>query len=301
MTIRAASANGGNHAWWTYVVVTRATPDGIQFLLKSDGQFVGFIKDAFYTGKVLDPHTGRTILDTDMHRQLNMAGNDKAGLRHVTLLMRHYTWLAQKLNWDTQERLAFIDKCIKICPLYEEPWVALAALAKNEKLDADGTKFVRAEAASVLTHFKNYPDFISRIFNDLLFAFEPAEQVKLNLQAVALCEKAGRPDLSCNLRLRISGAGWPKDSKWQTAADGLIVTIYRFPTEGRFVPKLTQRLQDMASKYKGGTERLAQVYLDIVPRLYVYYRADADATYHKTLYAQAMNYFESHQLDEICQ
>ena len=293
---RSSSARGGfSHAWWSYVLIQKATPKEIQFTLRSDGQFVGFIKDAFYVGQVRDPHTGQIMLDADMHRRLSLAGHDRSGYRQVSLLMRNFEWLAQKMKWDNKERLDFIDKCIHICPQSDEPWMALAPLIKGKVLNAEELKTHRARMTSVLTHFKTYPDFVNRAFLNLLGVFNPAEQVKFNQQAVALCEKAGRPDLSCDLRLQISDA-LVQDQKWQTAAEGLIVTIYRFPTEGRFVPKLTQKLQEVAPNYKGGSERVAKVYLDIVPKLYAYYRTDNEAGYHKTLYAQAMSFFESNQM-----
>jgi hypothetical protein len=292
----AASARGGfSHAWWTYIQVQKATTEDIQFVLRSDGQTVGFIKDAFYVGLVRDPHTGLTILDADMYRRLTLAGHDRGGLRHSSLLMRHYPWLAQNLKWDTKAKMAFIDKCMRVCPQSDEPWQAMAALVTSKVMDEESMKALRARVPTVLTSFKNYPDFVVGTFKVLAANFEPAEQIKLNQQAVTLCEKAGRPDLSCDVRLRISDS-LVKDKKWQTAAEGLITTIYRFPTEGRYIPKLTQKLQDIAPNYKGGTERLAQVYLDIVPRLYVYYKTDNEAEYHKTMYKQAIGFFEANQM-----
>ena len=235
------------------------------------------------------------MLDADMYRRLTLAGHDRASLRHSSLLMRHYPWLAQNLKWDAKAKMAFIDKCMRVCPQSDEPWQALAALVRSKALDEEGMKALRTRVPTVLTHFKNYPDFVVGTFKVMAADFEPAEQIKLNQQAVTLCEKAGRPDLSCDVRLQISDA-LMKTKKWQTAADGLVTTIYRFPTEGRYVPKLTQKLQDIAPNYKGGTERLAQVYLDIVPRLYTYYKSDKEAAYHKTMYKQAMSFYEANQM-----
>ena len=45
--------------------------------------------------------------------------------------------------------------------------------------------------------------------------------------------------------------------KWQTAAEGLLTTVNRFPTEGRYVPKMTLKMQDVCANYKGGNDRLA--------------------------------------------
>jgi hypothetical protein len=293
---RAPSATRNlSHAWWTYVQVQKATAKELLFTLRSDGQFVGFLKDAFYVGQVLDPHTGRLMLDTDMHRRLTLAGRDRVAWRQVSLLMRHYPVLAQKLQWSTKDRLAFIDKCIALCPQSDEPWMALTPLVKDKLLDAEDLKAHRTRMGSVAKHFQNYPDFVSRAFFNLSDALDSATQLKLDQQAVALCEKSNRPDLACDMRLQINDV-LVKDKKWQTAAEGLIATIYRFPTEGRFVPTLAKKLQEAAPNYKGGNERLARVYLDIVPKLYAYYKGEPGANQHKILYAQAKSFFDGNQM-----
>src|SRR5260370_827486 len=95
-----ASSYRGLHAWWTYVTIQKAGADSIQFTLNSDGRFVGFEKDAFYTGNVKDPHTGLNILDRDMERNLNLARHDRLGKPLRTLLLRAYPPLPTKLNRD---------------------------------------------------------------------------------------------------------------------------------------------------------------------------------------------------------
>src|SRR5262249_39864154 len=106
------SAYRGTHAWWIYAQIQQASAQQLRFSLNSDGRFQGFIKDAFYTGHVTDPHTGKQILDRDLERQLSLAGRDRAGKRHVELLMRAYPWLQEKLGWDARQRVAFLNKCL---------------------------------------------------------------------------------------------------------------------------------------------------------------------------------------------
>ena len=78
------SSYRGLHAWWTYVTILKANADTFQFTLNSDGRFVGFEKDAFYTGHVTDPHTGKDMLDRDMERRFSLAGRDRAGKRQAS-------------------------------------------------------------------------------------------------------------------------------------------------------------------------------------------------------------------------
>ena len=69
-----------------FVNVASATKDEIKFILQSDGRFDG--KDHYYTGEVLDPQTGKIILDRDMERRLWIAGQDRLGKRLSALVMR---------------------------------------------------------------------------------------------------------------------------------------------------------------------------------------------------------------------
>jgi hypothetical protein len=105
------SSYRGLHAWCLYVSIQQATRDRLTFSLVSDGRFIGFIKDAFYTGHVTDPQTGQDMLDRDMQRRLWVAGNDRAGKRQADLIMRAYPWLCQRLDLDVKARVAAIDRC----------------------------------------------------------------------------------------------------------------------------------------------------------------------------------------------
>jgi hypothetical protein len=283
----------GGHAWCMYVKVHKATPASLQFTVSSDGRYIGFIKDAFYTGKVRDPQTGQQVLDRDLERRLYLAGSNRVGKRQVALLMRAYPWLQEKLNWDVGKRVAFLDKALRLCPMSEEPWLEFARLVKSNELQAAQKGVVRSHISEVLKQFDKHPDFVQRVFNDLLSLHEPAEQVKLYQQAVALFERSRRPDLACEARLHITDA-LARGKKWQAAGEGLFTTIYRFPTEGRYVPKLLLKAQEVCPQYKGGKERLAKVYLDLVPKLVTYYKEEKH--YPDQVYQQALAFFTTNQL-----
>jgi hypothetical protein len=283
----------GGHAWCMYVKVNKATPGSLQFTISSDGRYQGFIKDAFYTGKVRDPQTGQVVLDRDLERRLYLAGSNRVGKRQVALLMGAYPWLQEKLNWDAGQRVAFLDKTLRLCPMSEEPWLEFVRMVKSNELGAAQKGAVRSHIALVLKQFEKHPDFIQRVFNDLLSLHEPAEQVRLYQQAVKLFEKASRPDLACEARLHITDA-LARGKKWQAAGEGLFTTVYRFPTEGRYVPKLLLKAQEVCPQYKGGKERLAKVYLDLVPRLVTYYKEEK--RYPDQVYQQAMEYLTANAL-----
>lgn len=289
------SSYRGLHAWWTYVTIQKVSADTLQFALNSDGRFVGFVKDAFYTGHVTDPQTGKDMLDRDMERRLTLAGRDRAGKRQASLLMRAYPWLADNLNWDVKQRLAFLDKCLHLCPRHDEPWLEFVKLIKQAELPTDQKSIIRPHVTSALVNFKDHPDFLERLFTDLLSVFDPAEQVRLHQQAVTRFEQAGRADLSCVARLQITDA-LIAQKKWPTAADGLTTTINRFPTEGRYVPKMMLKMQEVSSQYKGGNDKLAKLYVDLVPKLLAYYGGDDLAKFHTELYKQALAFLEQNDM-----
>jgi hypothetical protein len=290
------SAYRGLHAWWMFVHIQSASGDQLKFNLVSDGRIAGFIKDQLFTGTVTDPQTGQRMLDRDMERRLWVVGRDPTAKRHVELVLRAYPWLSVKAALDVKAKVAYLDRCLKLSPYAEGAWLEFANLCKNEELDAGARAVVSAHLASLYQAFAAYPDFVARVMDDLLKTQpDPKEQIKNYEQAVALFERAKRPDLACAARLKITDL-WAAQEKWQTAGQGLIATIRKFPTEGRFVPKMTTKLQEVAGKYKDGPAALGQLYIDLVPKMFHFYGKDGSG-YCDKLYEQAQAYLKENNLD----
>jgi hypothetical protein len=280
-----------------FVQIKSASADRLDFTLVSDGRVAGFLKDQFFTGHVTDPQTGQQILDRDMERRLWAAGRDPVAKRHTELVLRAYPWLTVKESLDVKAKVAYLDRCLKLSPYAEGAWLEFAALCKNEELDAGAKAVANTHLANLYTTFGTYPDFVARVMDDLLKVQPDAkEQIKYYEQAVALFEKAKRPDLTCAARLKITDL-WAGQEKWQTAGQGLIATIRKFPTEGRFVPKMTAKLQEVAGKYKDGPPALGQLYTELVPAMFVYYGKDG-SEYCDKLYEQAAGYLKDNNLDK---
>src|SRR5262249_30049566 len=138
------SAYRGLHAWTLLVQVEQATKEKITFSLISDGRFVGFVKDAFYTGTVMDPQSGRKMLDRDMERRLWVAGTDRFGKRQAELAMRAYPWLVKQLDLDLKARVGYLDRSLKVSPYNEAAWEAFAKMAKDGELKAAQKEVVLA-------------------------------------------------------------------------------------------------------------------------------------------------------------
>src|SRR5262249_46084764 len=119
-----ASAYRESHAWWMFVNVSSATKDEIKFLLYSDGRFDG--KDHFYTGAVLDPQSAERMLDRDMERRLWVAGSDRLGKRMSALLMRAYPSIARAASFDIKDKVAYLDRCLKVSKYNEDAWLQFA-------------------------------------------------------------------------------------------------------------------------------------------------------------------------------
>jgi hypothetical protein len=291
------SSYRGRHAWTLYVSIQQATKEKLVFSLVSDGRFVGFIKDAFYTGELTDPKSGEKILDRDMERRLWVAGTDRIGKRQADLVMRTYPWLCKELELDAKARVAYLDRCLKVSAFNESAWLSFVQMAKQGELDTNQKQLVLAHLSAMNKTFADYPDFIWRVFDDLLTVQPDArERVKLYEAVVALFEKHGRPDLACDARLKIADELTGQE-KWQTAAQGLNTTIRKFPTEGRFIPKLTLKLQEVSKNYKGGNEALAKLYLELVPAMVTYYEGDTGEYYTK-MYDQALAFLQDSKMDK---
>jgi hypothetical protein len=287
------SAIRGYHAWWMYVHTQKGPGTQVRYSLFSDGRFAG--KDLFYTGTVTDPHTGQRLLDRDLERELRVASRDVTAKRQAELIMRGYPLISERLRLDTPAKVAYVDQCLKVSQHNESAWLEFARLVKSGELEADQKQVVTAHLSTLYRTLGDYPDFIRRLLDDLVaIQADPSDKIRVYEQAVSLFERARRPDLACDARLKITEE-WCQENRWQIAAQGLMFSVRKFPTEGRYVPRMTEKLQEVSGNYTGGSAKLAQLYLEIVPAMFAYYQDD-DSTYAKKMYDQAMAYFQDNQM-----
>jgi hypothetical protein len=291
------SAYRGLHAWWMFVQIQSATKEHIRFSLVSDGRIQGFEKDQFFFGNVIDPQTGQQMIDREMEHRLGLVGRDPLAKRQARLVMGAYPWLSERLQLDTKGRVAYLDRCLKLLPSCEEAWLEFARLCKEGQLDSSQKAIVRSHLDSLTTTFANHPDFIARLVDDLL-TVQPSQSEKIRYyeSIYALYEKKKRPDLACAARLKLTDLLCEQE-KWPTAGKGLIATIRKFPNEGRYVPQMTKKLQEVVSHYKEGPAALAQLYVELVPTMTVYYGKEGSG-YCDKLYDQAKAYLEESKQDK---
>jgi hypothetical protein len=292
--VSGESSYRGRHAWVMWVNTVKSGKS-VRFTLTSDGRTRGFERDAFYTGTLNDPQTGQPISDRDLERRLSVIGNDPTAARQGRMIMRVYPELCQELKLGVKERLAYLDRCLTLVPQLEEAWVELGRLARDGELS--GTwKTAAATKLTVLTKtFARHLDFICRLSDDFLTPeANTVQKVRHYERVVAMCEKAGRADLCCDLRLKAAKLQ-VEEKRYKEAATSLTQAVRKFPTEGRYIPGLLAAYEEVVESYPQGVTPLANLYVELGPALVKHYKGESNPFMKKVL-AQAESYFEKKNL-----
>jgi hypothetical protein len=297
MYVSGESSYRGWHAWVMWVSVAKAGTSGVRFVLISDGRTRGFERDAFYFGHLTDPHTGKRILDRDMERRLSVVGADPIAQRQARLAMRAYPVVVQSAALDVKERVAFLDRCLQVCPRAEEPWLEFARMAKAGELSGSWKGVAAARLATFTKSFAQYPDFIARLSDDLLTGEEPPGKIKHYSHVASIYEKAGRPDLVCDTRLKISQLH-SQQNRWKEAAQALTQAVRKYPTEGRYIPRLLQAYEKICENYEQGVKPLGNLYVELGPALVLHYRGERNKFLDGVI-NQATRFLEEKNLDKL--
>lgn len=278
--------SGVLHAWVMWAEVKAVSKDAVTFTLESFGRYN---IDQYYVGTLRDPKTGREITDRQMEQRLTAVGLAPANSRHADLLMRIYPAAREKKQLPTRLQLAYLNRVLALYPMCEAAWVEVAALHKDGKL-TDAVEATRLVDKALVT-FAKFPDFSWKVVDDLLTPQKDKFYRSKAFEKMATSYEAlGRPDLACEARLKL--VGYQTEAKeHKRAFDGLANTIRKFPTEGRYVPKMMTRLQDVAKEIKGGNDLLAKFYLEILPRVPPR-RGDEVSKYCVAMHEQAVAYLK---------
>ncbi|MGF1579914.1 MAG: hypothetical protein ACFCD0_11170 [Gemmataceae bacterium] len=289
------SAYRGRHAWWMFVQLRKVSAKRIDFTLVSDGRYLGFVKDKFYTGQALDPCSGKRILDRDMERRLSMTGKDRTAKRQADLIMRAYRGLCQHLKLDAKARVNYLQQCLRVSNYNEAAWREMIKLGLQKTLDENLRLQVRKNLYRIPSLFGPYPDFVWGVLDDLAAVQEKdSDRVKLLHAAASSFERKQRPDLACAARLKATTI-LVKHKKYTDAANNLARTIRKFPTEGRHIPEAMLELQRVAQHIPKGSDKVGKLYLELIPTMIRYYRDDKNP-YCQQLVQQALKYFEEAEL-----
>jgi hypothetical protein len=283
------AASGGLHAWVMWVEVKGVQKDAVSFSLESYGRYFG---DLYYVGTLLDPKTGQKMTDRELERRLTAVGNAPHGSRQADLLMRAFPIVRDKKSLSTRQQLAYLNRVLALYPMCDAAWLELAALHRDGKLtDApEATRLVN----KALSTFARFPDFSWKLVADLITPQKDRAYRTQTFEKMATTyENLGRPDLACEARLKL--VDYQTDSKEEAdhrrAFSGLAQTVRKFPEEGRYVPRMVTRMQEVAKDIRGGENLMAKFYLELLPRVPAR-RGDEVSEYAVKLHEQAIEYLK---------
>ncbi len=285
------------HAWVMWVEVQNVTKSGIAFSLQSHGRYS---YDKYYVGTLTDPHTGQQITDRQLELRLHAVGMNPTARRQVALAMRAYPMLREKGKMAVADQLRFLYDAINVSPWNEEPWLVLAKMSRDGAIGKKHGDQMLVTLKKLFSTFAALPDFSWKVFDDLItFQQNPRQRAKLYGLLVAQYEKAGRPDLSCEARLKYT-AYLVADERYKEAVQGLGFTIKKFPDEGRYVPKMLDKLEDICGKhpFPHVKELLAEFYQDLLPKIPAT-RGQSPSTFCKEMYKRAIERFKSLGRDDL--
>lgn len=281
-------SNGGElHAWVMWVEVKQATRNSISFTLESHGRYRG---DKYYVGTLRDPQTGRGTTDRELELRLQAVGLSPTAFHQAKLVMSAYPQLRDKLQLKPTQEIAFLNEIIDLCPGNEAAWTQVAALAREGRIGTDSNRQMTAMFDKFFRTFANFPDFTLKVFDDLVqYQKNPKQRNKYYVQLVQMYEVAGRADLACEARLRLCDY-LLEDGNTKDVIDGLAVTIKKFPDEGRYVPKLLDKLEQVCSQIKGADQQVLRFYQEFLP-LVPQKRGDAPSPYCMRMLERAIEKF----------
>ena len=260
--VSGETSSGEMHAWVMWVEVKQVSNTGISFTLESHGRYFG---DKFYVGMLRDPQSGRQITDRELELRLQAVGLNPVAYHHAKLVMQAYPLLRDKLKWKPAQEIVFLNSVVDLCPGNEEAWRQVAQLAQGGKISTDSYKLMTAMCDKLFRTFAHFPDFTWTVFDDLVQYQKNAKQrYQLYDRLIQLYEVAERPDLACEARLKLSDY-WLEDGKSKEVIEGLAFAIKKFPDDGRAVPKLLDKLEEVCEKVKGADELLLQFYQEFIP------------------------------------
>ncbi len=288
---------GGHHAWVMWVELHDVSRKGIVFKLESHGRYRG---DHYYTGNLKDPKTGARITDRQLELRLHTIGVNPLAKRQADMIMAVYPMLQERHQMEVGDQIAFLEQLLRVCPWHEHAWHAIAKMSRDGLVPKTHTKMMTGIVNSLFVTFAAFPDFTWEVFDDLItFQDLPKKRTLLYRQITELYERAGRPDLSCEARLRYTDY-LVEDEQQKDAIRGLAASIMQFPAEGRFVPKMLDRLEALCDEVEGSGPELLSFYGQFLQQIPVK-RGSRPSAYCIEMYERAIKQFREHGQEPVAQ
>ena len=286
------------HAWVMWVELGAVTRTGFTFSLESHGRYFA---GKYYVGHLTDPHTAISVTDRTTELRLHTVGSDPIAARQAALVMRAYPMLCETSKMDLSHQLLFLGRIVEFCPGNEEVWRTLARMSREGKITKTNSTPMARILDRLFTTFRQVPDFTWEVFDDMI-AFEdrPKQRASLFARLAHLYEQAGRADLSCEARLKYSDC-LVSDNRSKEAIESLGATIMLFPDEGRYVPRLLDKLEELCRKDPRYQVPLCRFYQQFLPKISPKKPGDEASDYCIAMYKRAIQRFQEAGLTQPAQ
>ena len=258
------SRYGEGHAWVMWVELLSVTRNNITFSLQSYGRYRD---DKYYVGTLHDPQTGKQITDRQLELRLQTVGLNPLAKRHSALVMKAFPMIVEKTEMDVAGQLQFLSKVTDLCTGNEDAWRGLARMSRDGLIGAEDRGRMMKVLGGMFRIFRDFPDFTWELFDDLIaFQDNPVQRGVLYGQLVLSYEAVGRPDLACEARLKYVDY-LVAEQKQALAIEGLAEAILKFPEEGRYAPKMLDRLEELCKQVPGKQPALLNFYKMYLPKI----------------------------------
>ncbi|MDB4679866.1 hypothetical protein OAK47_00155 [Planctomycetaceae bacterium] len=286
--VRGESAFGDYHAWVMWIELKALTKNGINFSLESYGRYRG---DKYYVGTLQDPQTGTIITDRELELRLHTVGLDPISKRLADHAMTAYPFLKEKRKFSLDEQLDYLLTVVEVSPGNENAWLEIAEISNSGNLEKTHMRQMRKTLDMLFSTFSNFPDFTWKVFDKLIqYEEDLKDQIDLYNRLIQLYVSAGRPDLSSEARMMMTGY-LIDGNRVLDAVEGLAATIMAFPEEGRYVPKMLDRLEVLVNTNPNYSRHLLSFYKAFLPRVPPR-RGDSPSKYCMKMYERGIQRFE---------
>lgn len=279
----------GLHAWVMWIELKQATAGGIAFTLESHGRYGG---DFYYVGLLRDPRTGERITDRQLEMRLQTVGMNVKAKRQAERIMAAYPSIRDELAMPVKEQMSFLSDLLNLCLGNEQGWHALADVSKTATLTRADEKVLVTAVDDLFRTFAKVPDFTWEVFDDLIgFRKEEKDKIALYQRLVQLYDQAKRPDLACQAATVLADK-LAAETKQLEACQALMATILRYPTEGRYVPALVDKMDKLSQGLEGADQQMATFYQKFLPTI-PKARIDEPSAYCIAMYQKGIDKFRA--------
>ncbi len=289
------SRGGEHHAWVMWVELLSVNQNQIRFSLESYGRYRG---DKYYVGTLRDAQTGERTTDREMERELRVLGINPKGKRHADLAIRALDVVDRSEPLSLKDSMAAFLTILKLCPGHEPSWRKLAELAGSEEIDRDERRMMVRALDSLFKTFAGFPDFTWKVFADITrYEKDPRAKVQLYERLLKLYQSAGRPDLACEAALATADL-LVEYKRAGDAIQQLSGIILRFADEGRYVPRMLDRMEEIHKMLGGSGADVVAFYQKLLPKIPPK-RDDLPSPYAIKMYQRAIECFKDNNRPDL--